>query len=104
MFIGTANVLDSIPAPLRDRMEVIELTGYTTDEKLQIAKRYLVRRQLESNGLNPEQCSITDGAILTLIQDYTREAGSPYKSMQVDFYQRVTGMGTTNKNLQANAS
>jgi ATP-dependent Lon protease len=75
MFIGTANVLDSIPAPLRDRMEVIELTGYTTDEKLQIAKRYLVRRQLESNGLNPEQCTITDGAILTLIQDYTREAG-----------------------------
>lgn len=75
MFIGTANVLDSIPAPLRDRMEVIELTGYTTDEKLQIAKRYLVRKQLENNGLSTEQCSITDNAILTIIQDYTREAG-----------------------------
>jgi len=75
MFIGTANVLDSIPGPLRDRMEVIELTGYTTDEKLQIAKRYLVHRQLESNGLSAEQCVITDNAILALIQDYTREAG-----------------------------
>jgi len=75
MFIGTANVLDSIPGPLRDRMEVIELTGYTTDEKLQIAKRYLVHRQLESSGLTPEQCAITENAILTIIQDYTREAG-----------------------------
>jgi len=75
MFIGTANVLDSIPGPLRDRMEVIELTGYTTDEKLQIAKRYLVQRQLESSGLTPEQCAITGNAILTIIQDYTREAG-----------------------------
>ncbi|MCF7966511.1 MAG: endopeptidase La [Methylobacter tundripaludum] len=75
MFIGTANVLDNIPAPLRDRMEVIELTGYTSDEKLQIAKRYLVHRQLESNGLSPEQCAISDNAILAIIQDYTREAG-----------------------------
>ncbi|PPK70074.1 ATP-dependent Lon protease [Methylobacter tundripaludum] len=75
MFIGTANVLDNIPAPLRDRMEVIELTGYTSDEKLQIAKRYLVHRQLESNGLSPEQCTISDSAILAIIQDYTREAG-----------------------------
>ena len=75
MFIGTANVLDSIPPPLRDRMEVIELTGYTSQEKLQIAKRYLVGRQLESCGLSPEQCTISDEAILTIIQDYTREAG-----------------------------
>ncbi|MGZ6491668.1 MAG: endopeptidase La, partial [Bacteroidia bacterium] len=75
MFIGTANVLDNIPGPLRDRMEVIELTGYTSEEKLQIAKRYLVDRQLESSGLNLEQCAITDNAILTIIQDYTREAG-----------------------------
>jgi len=75
MFIGTANVLDSIPIPLRDRMEVIELTGYTSDEKLQIAIRYLVHRQLESNGLTPEQCAISENAIMTIIQDYTREAG-----------------------------
>jgi len=75
MFIGTANVLDSIPMPLRDRMEVIELSGYTLDEKAQIARRYLVGRQLETNGLTAEQCSITDRAIETIIQDYTREAG-----------------------------
>src|ERR1019366_4948324 len=75
MFIGTANVLDSIPAPLRDRMEVIELTGYTSDEKLQIAKRYLLARQLETNGLSSEQCTPTDKAVLAIIQDYTREAG-----------------------------
>jgi len=54
---------------------VIELTGYTSDEKLQIAKRYLVHRQLESNGLTPEQCTISESAIMTIIQDYTREAG-----------------------------
>ena len=75
MFIGTANVLDNIPAPLRDRMEVIELTGYTLDEKAQIARRYLVGRQLEANGLNAQQCSISDTAIQRIIQDYTREAG-----------------------------
>jgi ATP-dependent Lon protease len=75
MFIGTANVLDSIPAPLRDRMEIIALSGYTSDEKAQIAKRYLIKRQIENNGLTPEQCTITDPAILTIIQDYTREAG-----------------------------
>ena len=75
MFIGTANVLDSIPVPLRDRMEVIELSGYTLDEKAQIARRYLVGRQLETNGLTAEQCTITDRAIETIIQDYTREAG-----------------------------
>lgn len=75
MFIGTANVLDTIPAPLRDRMEVIELSGYTLDEKAQIARRYLVGRQLEANGLSRDQCVITNRAIETIIQDYTREAG-----------------------------
>ncbi len=75
MFIGTANVLDSIPGPLRDRMEVIELPSYTEDEKVEIAKRYLVKRQLEANGLKPEQASITDEAIRALVRDYTREAG-----------------------------
>ncbi len=75
MFIGTANVLDAIPGPLRDRMEVIELPGYTEDEKLEIARRYLVRRQLTANGLTPEMCSITEDALRTVIRDYTREAG-----------------------------
>lgn len=75
VFIATANMLDTIPGPLRDRMEVIELTGYTEDEKVEIAKRYLVRRQLEANGLKPEQASITDEAILQIARDHTREAG-----------------------------
>jgi ATP-dependent Lon protease len=75
MFIGTANVLEAIPAPLRDRMEVIDLPGYTEDEKLQIARRYLVDRQLEANGLSAAQCTIDDAALRTIIRDYTREAG-----------------------------
>jgi ATP-dependent Lon protease len=75
VFITTANVLDAIPGPLRDRMEVIHLSGYTAAEKLEIARRYLVRRQLESNGLKPEQAEITDAALGAIVQDYTREAG-----------------------------
>jgi len=75
MFIATANRLDTIPGPLRDRMEVIELTGYTEDEKVQIAKRYLVKRQLEANGLSAGQASITDEALSQIARDYTREAG-----------------------------
>jgi ATP-dependent Lon protease len=75
MFICTANVLDTIPGPLRDRMEVIQLPGYTAQEKLQIARRYLVPRQLEATGVSAEQCHITDAALLVIIDDYTREAG-----------------------------
>jgi ATP-dependent Lon protease len=75
MFIGTANVLDQIPGPLRDRLEVIELPGYTEDDKLEIARRYLVPRQLRHNGLTPEQASIDDVAIRAIIRGYTRESG-----------------------------
>jgi len=75
MFICTANVLDTIPGPLRDRMEVIQLPGYTAQEKLQIARRYLLPRQLVANGLKVEQCEISDQALATIIDDYTREAG-----------------------------
>ena len=75
VFITTANMLDTIPGPLRDRMEVISLSGYTASEKLQIARRYLVRRQLEANGLTPGQVEITDAALSDIIQRYTREAG-----------------------------
>ncbi|MBI1942957.1 MAG: endopeptidase La [Betaproteobacteria bacterium] len=75
LFIATANVLDTIPGPLRDRMEVIHLPGYTEEEKLEIARRYLVGRQLEVNGLKQGQTTITDAAIRSLIADYTREAG-----------------------------
>jgi ATP-dependent Lon protease len=75
LFIGTANVVDSIPAAVRDRMEVIEMPGYIEDEKLAIAKRYLVKRQLAAAGLTEEQCKITDDVLLAIIRDYTREAG-----------------------------
>jgi ATP-dependent Lon protease len=75
LFIGTANVLDAIPAPLRDRMEIIELTGYTEEEKLQIAKRYLLARQLKANGLNSDQVEISEDALRRLIVEHTREAG-----------------------------
>jgi ATP-dependent Lon protease len=75
MFICTANVLDTIPGPLRDRMEVIQLPGYTEQEKLQIARRYLVARQLEANGLKSDQVEIADEALAAIIADYTREAG-----------------------------
>ena len=75
MFIGTANVLDTIPGPLRDRMEVIQLPGYTSDEKALIARRYLVGRQFAANGLDTARCEISDAALRAIIDDYTREAG-----------------------------
>jgi ATP-dependent Lon protease len=75
IFIATANVLDTIPGPLRDRMEVLHLAGYTQEEKREIAKRYLVQRQLEDTGLTPEQFTLTDDALMGIIRHYTREAG-----------------------------
>ncbi|MBI1886951.1 MAG: endopeptidase La [Nitrosomonadales bacterium] len=75
LFVCTANVLDTIPGPLRDRMEIIQLPGYTAQEKLQIAQRYLLDRQLSRNGLLPAQCEITSAALTGIIEDYTREAG-----------------------------
>src|SRR5690606_36423693 len=75
LFIATANYLEQIPPPLRDRMEMIEITGYTLDEKLQIAKRYLVPRQLERNGLKENQLTITEDALHHVIDGYTRESG-----------------------------
>jgi ATP-dependent Lon protease len=74
-FITTANVLDNIPGPLRDRMEIIHLPGYTQEEKREIARRYLVGRQITQNGLKEDQFSITDPALGAIIRDYTREAG-----------------------------
>ncbi len=74
-FITTANMLDTVPGPLRDRMEIISLAGYTADEKLQIAHRYLVRRQSEANGLKAGQVDLADEALRDMIRNYTREAG-----------------------------
>jgi ATP-dependent Lon protease len=75
MFMCTANDMDRVPGPLRDRMEVITLAGYTAEEKLQIAKRYLVPRQIERSGLKRSQVAFSDAGLKTIIADYTREAG-----------------------------
>jgi ATP-dependent Lon protease len=75
LFIATANSMDPVPGPLRDRMEVIEIPGYTQNDKLHIAKTYLVPRQLEANGLNPKQAKFVDAALKDIIESYTREAG-----------------------------
>ncbi len=75
MFITTANILDTIPGPLRDRMEILRLSGYTEEEKINIAKGYLVPRQIRENGLRAEEISFADDALRTIIRDYTREAG-----------------------------
>jgi ATP-dependent Lon protease len=75
MFITTANTLDRIPRPLQDRMEIIRIAGYTELEKLSIAKKYLVEKQKEANGLTPENVTFTDNAVLSVIRNYTKEAG-----------------------------
>ena len=75
IFVTTANTLDTIPGPLRDRMEVIQLAGYSEAEKLEIARRYLVPRQIERNGLTRSRISFSDSALRAIISDYTREAG-----------------------------
>jgi ATP-dependent Lon protease len=75
MFIATANTMDTVPGPLRDRMEVIEIPGYTETDKLSIARRYLVPRQLEANGILPKQAKFLDAALRWIIEGYTREAG-----------------------------
>ncbi len=75
MFITTANMLEPIPGPLQDRMEVLQLSGYTLDEKLHIAKRYLVPRQISENGLKTSQIEFSDAAMRAIVEEYTREAG-----------------------------
>jgi ATP-dependent Lon protease len=75
LFIATANVLDTIPGPLRDRMEIIQLAGYTLDDKRHIARNYLVPRQIAANGLKPSQIEFSDAALTAIIEEYTREAG-----------------------------
>ena len=75
MFITTANILDTIPGPLRDRMEVVELPGYTDDEKVMIAREHLIEKQLEAHGLAPDDLELTEAALRVIIRSYTRESG-----------------------------
>ncbi|HLI87132.1 MAG TPA: endopeptidase La [Ktedonobacteraceae bacterium] len=75
MFIATANALEPIPAPLRDRMEILELSGYTEEQKLHIARNYLLPKQIEANGLKPDEISVDDDTLRRIARDYTREAG-----------------------------
>jgi ATP-dependent Lon protease len=92
LFIATANVLETIPGPLRDRMEIIELSGYTEEEKLEIAKRYLVARQLKANGLKPSQVSLADTALTRIIREYTRESGCRSLERQIGALLRRAAM------------
>src|SRR5581483_5048097 len=75
LFIPTANVVDTIPGPLLDRMEIVQLDGYTVQEKLAIGRDHLTRRQLERNGLDADEVQISEDALTALIEGYTREAG-----------------------------
>ncbi len=84
LFITTANSLDTIPVPLLDRMEIVELNGYTQDEKREIAKRYLVPKRREANGLKPNEIAISDGALDAIIDGYTREAGVRSLERRID--------------------
>ncbi|HNP36531.1 MAG TPA: endopeptidase La [Woeseiaceae bacterium] len=93
LFITTANRLDTIPAPLLDRMEIIELSGYTIEEKLQIAKRYLVQRQIRENGISEDQAEITDAALEHVISSYTREAGCRTLEKQIGALLRHVAVG-----------
>ncbi|MDH4316219.1 MAG: endopeptidase La [Gammaproteobacteria bacterium] len=103
LFIGTANRLDTIPAPLLDRMEIIELSGYTLEEKVQIAKRYLVRRQCEANGIDESQIEITDAALESIIASYTREAGCRALEKQIGAVLRNVAVGFAEKAEMAEA-
>jgi len=100
-FIATANVPDTIPGPLRDRMEIIDLPGYTEDEKVEIARRYLVKRQLAANGLTDEQAQITDDALRAIVHDYTREAGCRNLEREIGGVFRSVAMGVAEGSLKS---
>ncbi|MDE2370808.1 MAG: endopeptidase La [Burkholderiales bacterium] len=92
IFIATANVIDQVPGPVRDRMEVIDLPGYTQEEKLQIARRYLLRRQRELNGLTEAQCGFSDEALVAIAASYTREAGVRQLEREIGRVMRAVAM------------
>ena len=100
MFITTANSLERIPRPLQDRMEIIRIPGYTDLEKLNIAKRYLIEKQRESNGLSAENLQITDSAVLSLVHGYTREAGVRSLERELASLCRKTAVDLLKKKIQ----
>jgi ATP-dependent Lon protease len=100
LFIATANELDPIPGPLRDRMEILRLAGYTQEEKLEIARKYLIDRQLDATGLKSEQFDITDRAIAAIIRDYTREAGVRNLERQIGAVCRRTAVRVATGNAE----
>jgi len=93
IFITTANQLEPIPAPLRDRMEIITLDGYTEDEKVRIAKGFLIARQVRANGLKPTEIDITDDTLRKIIREYTREAGVRNLERQISALCRKSAVG-----------
>ena len=95
VFIATANVIDNVPPAVRDRMEVIDLPGYTQEEKLQIAQTYLVRRQREANGLREDQCELSVEALRAIVADYTREAGVRQLEREIGRAMRHAAMKVT---------
>jgi ATP-dependent Lon protease len=103
LFIATANLLDPIPSPLQDRMEVIPLSGYTLDEKLHIAKNYLVPRQVEENGLDPDQIGFADEALRVIADEYTREAGVRNLERQIGTVCRKVARDAAEGNLDGKA-
>ena len=92
LFITTANSVDTIPSPLLDRMELIEISGYTEEEKLQIARRYLIPKRMEANGLESDCLTFTDGALRAVIEGYTREAGVRTLERTIDAVCRKTAV------------
>jgi len=101
MFLCTANRTDTIPPALLDRMEVIEIPGYTEDEKVEIAQRYLLARQLEANGLKAEQCSVNEEALRTIIRSYTRESGCRQLEREIGGVYRYAAMRVAEGSEQA---
>ncbi len=104
MFITTANTLDTIPGALQDRMEVIQLAGYTLEEKLHIAKRYLVPRQIEANGLRRGQISFTDAGLRAIVDEYTREAGVRNLEREIGSVCRKVARQVAERKLKGKAS